>query len=128
MYLLVAGIVSIYFVVVSLLRKLKLPNLSSKYVFITGCDSGFGNLLAKKLDEMGIYVFAGCLTDKAETELTKSCSRKLKTVHIDVTSGVSISNAVAEVEKHLPGGKGMFDKPFVLFGISHSYRLYEFKG
>ena len=106
MYLLVAGIVTIYFVVVSLLRKLKLPNLSSKYVFITGCDSGFGNLLAKKLDEMGIHVFAGCLTDKAETELTKSCSRKLRTVHIDVTSDVSISNAVAEVEKHLPIGKG----------------------
>ncbi|PIO12680.1 hypothetical protein AB205_0167890 [Aquarana catesbeiana] len=28
-----------------------LTNLTNKYVFITGCDSGFGNLLAKQLDK-----------------------------------------------------------------------------
>ena len=106
MLLWLAGAVIIYFVVVSLLQKLILPNLGSKYVFITGCDTGFGNLLAKKLDKMALNVIAGCFTDKGETELIKSCSRKLKTVHIDVTSEESISKAVVEVTRLLPSGKG----------------------
>ena len=29
-------------------------------VFITGCDTGFGNLLARRLDSYGFTVLAGC--------------------------------------------------------------------
>ncbi|MEE6471630.1 hypothetical protein FKM82_009321 [Ascaphus truei] len=41
-----------------------LQNLSDKYVLITGCDTGFGNLLAKQLDRRGLRVLAACLTEK----------------------------------------------------------------
>ena len=43
---------------------------------ITGCDSGFGNALVKKLDSIGMNVFAGCL-DKdgvGAIGLKNSCS------------------------------------------------------
>ncbi|XP_042749315.1 17-beta-hydroxysteroid dehydrogenase type 6-like, partial [Lagopus leucura] len=38
------------------------PGLEDKFVLITGCDSGFGNLLARQLDARGLQVLAGCLT------------------------------------------------------------------
>ena len=34
-------------------------DLTDKAVLITGCDTGFGLLLAKQLDELGVHVFAG---------------------------------------------------------------------
>ena len=45
-------------------------------LLITGCDSGFGNALVKKLDSIGMNVFAGCL-DKdgvGAIGLKNSCS------------------------------------------------------
>jgi len=30
-----------------------------KSVLITGCDTGFGLMLAKRLDQIGMHVFAG---------------------------------------------------------------------
>ena len=36
-------------------------NPQGRAVFITGCDTGFGNDLARRLDELGFKVFAGCL-------------------------------------------------------------------
>ncbi|KAK6010438.1 hypothetical protein OSTOST_24535, partial [Ostertagia ostertagi] len=50
-----------------LLKRLILEHIyidhRGKYVFITGCDSGFGRLLALKLLKMGVNVFAGCYTE-----------------------------------------------------------------
>ena len=90
-----------------ILRQLRVDNYSNKYVFITGCDTGFGNLLVKKLDGLGFNVIAGCLTEKGETELAKSCSKKLMTLHLDVTNEVDISKAKEYTERHLPAGTGM---------------------
>ena len=42
----------------SVFPRLKL-NPKNKAVLITGCDSGFGFLLAKRLDQLGMIVFAG---------------------------------------------------------------------
>ncbi len=36
-------------------------NSCGKAVFISGCDTGFGHLLAVKLDKLEYRVFAGCL-------------------------------------------------------------------
>jgi hypothetical protein len=36
---------------------------SKKAVLITGCDSGFGHLLALKCASKGMKVFAGCFTE-----------------------------------------------------------------
>ncbi|XP_018425098.1 PREDICTED: retinol dehydrogenase 16-like [Nanorana parkeri] len=70
-----------------------LENLLDKYVFITGCDTGFGNLLAKQLDSHGINVLAACLTEKGAQILQKEASSRLQTVILDVTDSQSVSSA-----------------------------------
>lgn len=72
----------------------RVPNKSQKHVLITGCDTGFGNLLARHLDKLGFCVIAACYTEKGEDELKKACSERLKTLHLDVTSQDSINKAV----------------------------------
>lgn len=88
------------------IKELKqVPNKSEKYVYITGCDTGFGNLLAKHLDKEGFCVIAGCYTEKGEDELKKSCSARLSTVSLDVTDNDSITKAAGFI-KTLVGEKG----------------------
>lgn len=70
-----------------------LENLSDKYVFITGCDSGFGNLLAKQLDKRGMKVLATCLTEEGTENLKKEASSRLQTVILDVSDSQSVSSA-----------------------------------
>ena len=106
MFTWVVILILIYVAVTWLLRQLRVGNYGDRYVFITGCDSGFGNLLAKKLDSMGMNVVAGCLTEKGETELVKTCSKNLKAVHIDVTNDATIVTATESVKQFLPSGKG----------------------
>ncbi|EGW12484.1 Retinol dehydrogenase 2 [Cricetulus griseus] len=65
-------------------------HLQDKYVFITGCDSGFGNLLARQLDRRGMRVLAACLTEKGAEELRSKTSDRLETVILDVTKTESI--------------------------------------
>ncbi|ETN83704.1 hypothetical protein NECAME_07246 [Necator americanus] len=43
---------------------LRIGDLSSKAVLITGCDSGFGRELVFRCIDKGFTVFAGCLTEK----------------------------------------------------------------
>ena len=62
-----------------LIRLPRVSGITDKHVFITGCDTGFGNLIAKKLDGLGVHVYAGCYTETGEVELKKSCSKKLVT-------------------------------------------------
>jgi NAD(P)-dependent dehydrogenase (short-subunit alcohol dehydrogenase family) len=42
-----------------------------KVVFITGCDTGFGRLLAVRCVKKGFKVYAACLTATACAELVK---------------------------------------------------------
>jgi len=58
--------------VIQYLNSFPISNLTSKTVLITGCDSGFGNLLTKKLDQMGIKVLAGCLTEEGIKKFKRS--------------------------------------------------------
>ncbi|XP_059199015.1 retinol dehydrogenase 7-like [Centropristis striata] len=83
------------------------PNKEDKYVYITGCDSGFGNLLAKRLDTNGFRVIAGCYTEKGEDELKKAASDRLVTFHLDVTNSESVSKTAASI-KTLVGQKGLW--------------------
>ena len=88
---------------------LSLPRISKLdclYILVTGCDTGFGNAVAKRLDGMGCNVFAGCLTEAGETDLRKSCSAKLKTINLDITKTSNIQNALRFVSKTLPNGSG----------------------
>ncbi|KAG8585682.1 hypothetical protein GDO81_005110 [Engystomops pustulosus] len=88
-------------------RRLILPNLLDKYVLITGCDSGFGNLAAKQLDKRGINVLAACLTEKGAENLKKETSSRLKTVILDVTDSQSVNAAAAWVSS-IVGDKGLW--------------------
>ncbi|XP_055949058.1 17-beta-hydroxysteroid dehydrogenase type 6-like isoform X2 [Argiope bruennichi] len=85
----------------SIFRKRINPN--KKAVFITGCDSGFGFQLAKRLDSKGYHVFAGCLfpTSGGAAELKSSCSSRFCAIHIDVTQDDSVRNAKEFVQKNL---------------------------
>ncbi|KAL3056503.1 hypothetical protein OYC64_019065 [Pagothenia borchgrevinki] len=78
-----------------------------KYVYITGCDSGFGNLLARHLDKQGFNVIAACYTEKGEEELKKITSDRLATLHLDVADSKSVEKAAALI-KTLVGPKGLW--------------------
>ncbi|MEQ2264044.1 hypothetical protein XENORESO_018133, partial [Xenotaenia resolanae] len=80
---------------------------ASKYVYITGCDSGFGNLLARHLDKIGFRVIAGCLTEKGEEGLKKACSANLITTHLDVTSKESLAKVAAMIKDKV-GERGLW--------------------
>uniref|UniRef100_A0A8C5PBE2 Retinol dehydrogenase 7 n=1 Tax=Leptobrachium leishanense TaxID=445787 RepID=A0A8C5PBE2_9ANUR len=84
-----------------------LPNLSDKYVLITGCDSGFGNLLARQLDRRGMRVLSACLTEKGADNLKKETSSRLQTVILDVTNSQSVSSAAIWVAQ-VVGDKGLW--------------------
>ena len=81
-----------------------------KCVFITGCDSGFGNALARRLDVQGVPVFAGCFTETGARELKAETSDRLHTILVDVASTESIQHARSYVEEHLGDGKGTLQK------------------
>ncbi|KAJ9589398.1 hypothetical protein L9F63_017377 [Diploptera punctata] len=85
------------------LPSLIIPDVTEKAVFITGCDTGFGNKLARQLDRKGITVYAGCLFSEGEgaSQLKKDCSKKLHIVQIDVTKHDQVSAAVKYVTSSL---------------------------
>ncbi|KAM9265031.1 LOW QUALITY PROTEIN: retinol dehydrogenase 16-like [Morus bassanus] len=83
------------------------PRLSEKYVLITGCDSGFGNLLARKLDARGLRVLAACLTKTGAAQLQAATSLWLQTVLLDITSSQSIAAATAWVRECV-GDQGLW--------------------
>ncbi|XP_053153615.1 retinol dehydrogenase 5 [Hemicordylus capensis] len=84
-----------------------LSSFKDKYVFITGCDTGFGNMLAKRLDKKGFQVLAGCLTQKGADNLQRASSSNLRTTLLDVTNSESIGKAVEWVRAEV-GEKGLF--------------------
>ena len=84
-----------------------LENYGRRHVMITGCDTGFGNMLAKRLDAMGFSVFAGCLTEKGEDDIKKACSNRVKVITLDVTSTESIEKAYDVVRSALPANTGI---------------------
>ncbi|KAI9553524.1 hypothetical protein GHT06_021442 [Daphnia sinensis] len=64
-------------------------------VLVTGCDTGFGHELAKKLHSYGFTVFAGCLDGKSNGAI------RLKRL-VDVTSQEGVDKALQYVEANLP--------------------------
>ncbi|KAF8793641.1 D-beta-hydroxybutyrate dehydrogenase like protein [Argiope bruennichi] len=74
-----------------------------KAIFITGCDSGFGHEIAKRMDNLGYYVFAACLNIQGDgaKKLINLCSPRLQVLHLDVTSDKSVQAAKEYVVKHL---------------------------
>lgn len=78
-------------------------DVTNKAVFITGCDSGFGNQIARRLDKKGFTVFAGCLLPDREgaKQLKAECSDRLHIIHVDVTDDWLVRGAVKYVKENL---------------------------
>jgi NAD(P)-dependent dehydrogenase (short-subunit alcohol dehydrogenase family) len=91
-----------------LIRRPYIRGYDGRYILVTGCDMGFGNILAKRLDKLGCHVFAGCLTTAGGEELKKQCSDKLKVVTLDVANPDSVQKAFQTVKATLPEGKGLW--------------------
>ena len=83
---------------------------TKRAVFITGCDSGFGNALVQRLDAVGLKVFAGCLFKggPGEKELMAVCSKRLHTVQLDVTKTEDVQAAVAYTRASLEEGEELW--------------------
>ena len=84
-------------------------NVNGKYVLITGCDSGFGRETAIRLDEMGVCVFATCLTKGGEQSLKSVTSDRLKTFQMNVTDSQQIEEVFCKVNKLLGGKSGKIE-------------------
>uniref|UniRef100_A0A8C5MF11 Uncharacterized protein n=1 Tax=Leptobrachium leishanense TaxID=445787 RepID=A0A8C5MF11_9ANUR len=97
-----------------------LENLSDKYVFITGCDSGFGNLLARQLDRRGMRVLAACLTEKGAEDLKQETSSRLQTVILDVTDNKNVSSVAKKVSGIVgqAGLWGLVNNAGYLYGLT----------
>ena len=95
------GLFVLYKLVDRLLRLPRINRYSDRYILVTGCDSGFGFELAKRLDSLGCHVFAGCLTESGETRLRKSCTGRVLTIPLDVSMPDSVRKASQTVSKKL---------------------------
>ncbi|GBL79893.1 D-beta-hydroxybutyrate dehydrogenase, mitochondrial, partial [Araneus ventricosus] len=71
------------------------------------CDTGMGHRMARRFDELGMTVFAGCLQSegKGALELKDVCSKQLHIVPLDVTNDEQVKKAVEYVEANLPPGE-----------------------
>ena len=70
--------------------------MDMKWVFITGCDSGFGAIMVEKIKAMrGVGVFAGCyLADTVDT-YNGLGRNDLFAIRIDVTDVESVLGYLA---------------------------------
>ncbi|XP_043931511.1 dehydrogenase/reductase SDR family member 9-like [Protopterus annectens] len=87
--------------------KQKIENVIGNYIFITGCDTGFGNAAAKRFDKLGFHVLAGCFTEKGALQLQAVTSERLKTVQMDISKPDSVKKA-AEWVKSQVGEQGLW--------------------
>ena len=99
--LLIVFVLTLY-ITLNLFCDVYVPDLEKKAVLITGCDSGFGYELAKKLDALGLCVFAACLTTEGEAKLSKECSPELRAFKLDVTEDSDVQKALEVVKSDLP--------------------------
>ncbi|CAL4069091.1 unnamed protein product [Meganyctiphanes norvegica] len=78
-----------------------------KAVLITGCDTGFGHMLAERLDHLGFKVYAGCLNPNGEgpLRLKAGASYDLKTIKLDVTKDSDVRAAYDFVQTDIGNSK-----------------------
>ncbi len=79
-------------------------------LLLAGCDTrlGFGQALARRLDSLGVRVFAGCLdkTSAGSRQLAEETSDKLTTVQVDITDDEQVYAAVKLIENSLTHDEG----------------------
>jgi len=67
-------------------------------VLITGCDTGFGQMLAMKLHKVdGFHIIAGCLTERGQGQYQNM--KNISSILLDVTKADSIGAAIQAAQK-----------------------------
>uniref|UniRef100_A0A8C9V8J2 Retinol dehydrogenase 7-like n=1 Tax=Scleropages formosus TaxID=113540 RepID=A0A8C9V8J2_SCLFO len=89
------------------LEALKIDGVRDKCVLVTGCDSGFGNHVARQLDRRGFQVIATCMTEKGCSDLEAAASPNLRTVLLNLTDGASLDRVV-ELVRSVTGARGLW--------------------
>uniref|UniRef100_A0A8B9WDP7 Retinol dehydrogenase 16 n=1 Tax=Bos mutus grunniens TaxID=30521 RepID=A0A8B9WDP7_BOSMU len=103
MWLYLAVLLGLYYFLRWYRERQVVSHLRDKFIFITGCDSGFGNQLARQLDLKGLRVLAACLTEQGAEQLRNQTSDRLQTVILDVTKTESVAAATEWVKERLWG-------------------------
>ncbi|CAD5115967.1 DgyrCDS4898 [Dimorphilus gyrociliatus] len=85
------------------LRSFYIKDRTKKHVLITGCDSGPGYLLAKKLDTQGVFVIGTCATEEGVDRLQNECSSRLKAVNLDLSKEDDIEDFSEYLKSELDG-------------------------
>uniref|UniRef100_A0A8C7JUT7 Hydroxysteroid (17-beta) dehydrogenase 2 n=1 Tax=Oncorhynchus kisutch TaxID=8019 RepID=A0A8C7JUT7_ONCKI len=78
---------SLWLCYVVLGRRVDMLTMHGRAVLITGCDTGFGHALARRISDLGVTVFAGVLdeTSPGAVELKRLGSEGLQVLQLDVT-------------------------------------------
>uniref|UniRef100_A0A8C9S4J0 Retinol dehydrogenase 7-like n=1 Tax=Scleropages formosus TaxID=113540 RepID=A0A8C9S4J0_SCLFO len=93
---------------ISEIKKIKtIDGVRDKCVLVTGCDSGFGNHVARQLDRRGFQVIATCMTEKGCSDLEAAASPNLRTVLLNLTDGASLDRVV-ELVRSVTGARGLW--------------------
>lgn len=71
-------------------------------MLITGCDTGFGHQLAKKLHSLGFTVFACCLDDNSDGAKALKKLDGLHVIKLDITKQDQVDKVLDYVERNLP--------------------------
>ncbi|KAL3195128.1 hypothetical protein MRX96_045748 [Rhipicephalus microplus] len=72
-----------------------------KAVLITGCDTGFGNRLVKRLSRKGFLVFASCLHFNSPGASDLKGFSNVNVLELDVTKQEQVDKAFITIKKHL---------------------------
>lgn len=76
--------------------------VANKAVFVTGCDTGFGRVIAVTLRERGFNVFAGCLDPKSDgAEYLRPLG--VHVLHVDYLKPDTVVNAYDKISDVLEG-------------------------
>ncbi|KAH9380036.1 hypothetical protein HPB48_023020 [Haemaphysalis longicornis] len=79
----------------------RVVDTDKKAVLVTGCDTGFGYLAAKRFADDGFAVFAACLNASSDgaKELTKR--HNVRVVPLDITKDDQVQRALTQVKDGL---------------------------
>lgn len=92
----------------SILPASHLP-VGNKTVLVTGCDSGIGHAVVRKLDSLGMKVYAACLDTNSPgaVSLHNNCSENVHILQLDITNEKDIENVVSFINNRV-GSEGLW--------------------
>jgi NAD(P)-dependent dehydrogenase (short-subunit alcohol dehydrogenase family) len=79
-------------------RRGGLRRLAKSAVVVTGCDTGFGKLIALRMHELGATVYAGCISKTSCDALNKG-HKNMRAFLCDVTKDDDVAKCLARVRE-----------------------------